>query len=317
MRHEPSTRRRRIPFTAVAALAVASVLSACGSGGTGAAAAPSGTGTAGSASRTGSGTSAAGAADAADAASTTTTAAARAAAQRVSTAVYFVQAGKLSPAPRSVTAPSTAAGALRALFAGPNAYERAHGRGTAIPSGTALRSITVRSGVATVDLSGRYDDGASGASARQRLAQVVFTATRFPGIVSVRFALDGKPVTAFGAQHIALGRPVGRAAFEDVSPAVLMESPLIGNTVRTPLRVRGTANTFEAVFRLRLTDAAGRTAADVKVTASSGTGTRGTFDVTIPYRATRTGSGKLTAYYVSPATGKNVVVQTVPLSVVR
>ncbi|HEY5836170.1 Gmad2 immunoglobulin-like domain-containing protein, partial [Streptomyces sp.] len=236
---------------------------------------------------------------------------------RIRTAVYFVQAGKLSAAPRTVAAPATAAGALRALLAGPNAYERAHGRGSAIPSHTNLRSLAVTARVATVDLSGRYDDGAAGPSARQRLAQVVFTATRFPGIEKVRFAVDGRAVTAFGAQRIPLGRPVGRADFEDVSPAVLTESPLMGETVRTPVRVRGTANTFEAVFRLRVTDAAGRVAADVQVQATSGTGTRGTFDVTFPFHATSSGPGTLTAYYVSPADGRNVTVQRVPLDLNR
>jgi hypothetical protein len=233
----------------------------------------------------------------------------------VRTAVYFLRAGKLSPAPRTVSAPGTAAAAVRALLTGPDAYERGASRGTEIPSGTTLRSIAVAARVATVDLSGRYDDGAAGASARRRLAQVVFTVTRFTGIDRVRFELDGRPVTAFGSGHIALGRPVGRADFEDVAPAVLTESPLLGDTVRAPLRVRGTANTFEAVFRLRLTDAAGRVAADVQVTAVSGTGTRGAFDVTFPYRATRGGPGTLTAYYVSPADGRDVTVQSVPLSV--
>jgi len=235
-------------------------------------------------------------------------------ARQARTAVYFLRTGRLSPAPRTVTAPATVAGALRALLGGPNAYERGKSRGTAIPSGTALRSVAVHGRVATVDLSGRYDDGAGGQSARTRLAQVVFTATRFSGIGSVTFALDGKPVTVFGAQHISLNHPVGRADFEDVSPAVLMESPLIGDAVRTPVRVWGTANTFEAVFRLRLTDAAGHVAADVQVTATSGTGTRGTFDVTVPFRITRTGPGSLTAYYISPNDGSKVTVQTVPVN---
>ncbi|MDX6356492.1 MAG: hypothetical protein QOF98_3395, partial [Streptomyces sp.] len=238
-------------------------------------------------------------------------------ASQVRTAVYFLHAGKLSPAPRTVAAPATAAGALRALLGGPNAYERGKSRITSIPSGTALRSIAVHGRVATIDLSGRYDDGATGLSARTRLAQVVFTATRFSGIDSVRFALDGKPVTAFGAQRISLANPVGRAAFEAVSPAVLVESPLIGDTVRTPVRVWGTANTFEAVFRLRLTDAAGHVAADVQVHATSGTGTRGTFDVTVPFTATRTGAGTLTAYYISPSDGSKVTIETVPLNLTR
>ncbi|MEU6849417.1 Gmad2 immunoglobulin-like domain-containing protein [Actinacidiphila alni] len=236
---------------------------------------------------------------------------------QVRTAVYFLHSGKLSPAPRSVSPPSTAASALRALLAGPDGYERAHGRSTAIPSGTTLRSIAVRAHVATVDLSGRYDDGGGSASMKARLAQVVFTATRFPGIDKVRFELDGTPVTALGGEGVVLNHPVGRADFEDVTPAVLVESPLIGGTAHSPVRVWGTANTFEAVFRLRLTDATGRVAADVRVKATSGTGTRGTFDVTVPYRAARTGAGTLTAYVNSPKDGAPSTVETVPLILTR
>ncbi|MFJ9898297.1 GerMN domain-containing protein [Streptomyces sp. NPDC091280] len=239
------------------------------------------------------------------------------AAKQVRTAVYFLHADKVSAAPRTVTAPATATAAVRALLAGPTRSERVRFRTTAIPSGTALRSVAVHDHIATVDLSARYDDGGGSLSLRERLAQVVFTLTRFPGVHKVAFEIEGKPVARFGSEGIVLNGPVGRADFEDVSPSVLVESPLPGDSVRTPLRVWGSANTFEAVFRLRVTDAAGHRAADVQVRATSGTGTRGTFDVTVPYHATRTGPGLLTAYFVSPKDGRPVTVDTVPLTVNR
>ncbi|MEV6011438.1 Gmad2 immunoglobulin-like domain-containing protein [Streptomyces sp. NPDC051976] len=300
--------RPRLVFGAALA---AALLVACSGGGSAATAATT------APSRTTAGTSGGGQATASATTAATATSAPAAATTTVHTAVYFLHSGKVSPAARTVTAPQTAAGALRALLAGPDAYERAHGRTTAIPSGTTLRSVAVRSRVATVDLSGRYDDGASGASARARLAQVVFTVTRFTGIDTVRFALDGRLVTVFGSAHIAVAHPVGRADFEAQSPAVLVESPLLGDTVTvgSPLRVRGTADTFEAVFRLRLTDRTGRVAADVRVKATSGTGTRGTFDVTVPLHApVATGPGTLTAYVVSPEDGHRVTVETVPVT---
>ncbi|MFC8513228.1 GerMN domain-containing protein [Streptomyces sp. NPDC057257] len=194
------------------------------------------------------------------------------AAERIQTAVYFLHGEQVSPAPRTVSAPATATAAVRALLAGPSGYEGRHGRTTAVPSGTRLRSLVVRDHVATVDLSGRYDDGGGSLSMRARLAQVVFTVTRFPTVHKVAFEVDGKPVQAFGGEGVVLNGPVGRADFEDLSPAVLVESPLIGRTVRTPVRVWGSANTFEAVFRLKVTDSTGRTAADVRVKATSGAG---------------------------------------------
>ncbi|MFF4584936.1 GerMN domain-containing protein [Streptomyces sp. NPDC001388] len=239
------------------------------------------------------------------------------AATSVRTAVYFLHGEQVSPAPRTVTAPATATGAVRALLAGPDTFERGHSRTTAIPAGTKLNSVVIRGRVATVDLSGRYDDGGGSLSMRARLAQMVFTLTRLPAVDKVAFALDGKPVKHFGGEGVVLDGPVGRADFEDLAPAVLMESPLIGDTVRTPLRVWGSADTFEAVFRLKVTDSTGHTAADVRVTATSGTGTRGTFDVTFPYKAARSGPGRLTAYYLSPKDGRPVTVDTVPLTVNR
>ncbi|MGW2515485.1 GerMN domain-containing protein [Streptomyces sp. NPDC001617] len=247
----------------------------------------------------------------------TGTSAGTSAPKKVRTAVYFLHGEKVSAVSRTVSTPATATAAVRALLSGPSRSESHYARTTAIPSGTELRSVVVRDHVATVDLSDRYDDGGGSLSMRARLAQVVFTLTRFPTVHKVAFEIEGKPVKYFGPEGIVLNGPVGRADFEDVSPAVLVESPLIGDTVHSPLRVWGTANTFEAEFRLKVTDASGHRAADVLVRATSGTGTRGTFDVTFPYRAVRTGAGLLTAYFVSPADGRPVTVDTVPLTVNR
>jgi hypothetical protein len=238
-------------------------------------------------------------------------------ARTVQARVYFMDGEHMSAAHRPVTPPATAAGAIRALLAGPSAAERSAGRTTAIPVGTALRSMAVRGTTATVDLSGRFDDGGGSLSMQARLAQVVFTATQYASIQKVSFAMDGKPVEVFGGEGIILDHPVGRADFEDLSPAVLVESPTIGNTVHSPLRVWGSANVFEARFRLRLTDASGRAVADVPVQATSGTGTRGTFDVTIPYRLSGAGQGYLTAYYDSPKDGSEVTVARIPLTLGR
>ncbi|NBM17012.1 GerMN domain-containing protein [Streptomyces sp. GC420] len=237
--------------------------------------------------------------------------------RKVRVAAYFMHGEKVSPAPRTVTAPATAAGAVRALLAGPNAYERQHDRTTAIPSGTKLNSIALKNGVATVDLSGRFDDGGGSLSMQARLAQVVFTATRFSSVKQVSFELDGKPVKVFGGEGIVLNGPVGRAYFEDLSPVVLVESPMIGETIHSPVRVWGTANTFEATLRLKLKDSAGKTVANPYVTATSGTGTRGTYDVTVPYKTTHPGAGLLIAYYDSPEDGRPAGVDTIPLNVGR
>ncbi|MFF5306540.1 Gmad2 immunoglobulin-like domain-containing protein [Streptomyces sp. NPDC013161] len=81
--------------------------------------------------------------------------------------------------------------------------------------------------------------------------------------------------------------------------------------------MRDSADTFEARFRLMVTDTTGRTAADVVVKATSGTGTRATFDVTFPYETARTGPGPLTAYVVSAKDSRTVALDNLPLTVNR
>src|SRR5205823_10078562 len=115
---------------------------------------------------------------------------------------------------------------------------------------------TVAGGV--VALSGDLPDGHGAA------ATVVYTLTQFPSAHVVE----------------AGGKRYTRADFEDVTPAILVESPLPFETVHSPLRATGTANTFEATFEYDLTDPDGKFVAKHFVTETFGSGTRGTFDFT-------------------------------------
>ena len=81
----------------------------------------------------------------------------------------------------------------------------------------------------------------------------------------------------------------------------------------SPLRVTGTANVFEAAFSVQVVDAAGVTVVDQQVQATSGTGTRGTFDVTLKFQPTVAGPGTLTVYYDSAKDGSKVIVDTIPI----
>jgi len=230
-------------------------------------------------------------------ASTTTTTAARSTttlAAATSFSVYLVHHDHLAVVHRSVpftTMPATAA--VRSLLAGPTAFERSTGLTSAVPAGTALSRISIAGGTATVTLAGSLTNMLS-------QAQLVYTLTQFPTVQRVVFAN-------------AVGQT--RADFEGAAPAVLVDSPAWGEKVSSPLRVRGSADTFEATFRLELTDWDGRIVASQVVMATSGTGTRGTFDATLRYSAARTGLGSLIASYTSPADGTRVVVEEIPLTV--
>ena len=116
-----------------------------------------------------------------------------------SVAVYLLRDGKVSPVRRTIeSTPAVARAALTQLLDGPTADERADGLSSAIPSGTALRDISLSDRVATVDLDGTFDDGGGSASMLGRVAQVVATLTRFPTIERVAFRIDGAPVESVG-----------------------------------------------------------------------------------------------------------------------
>jgi len=109
------------------------------------------------------------------------------------------------------------------------------------------------------------------------------------------------------------GRSYTRADFEDLTPAILVEAPLPFATVSAPLRLRGTANTFEATFEYELLDSNGKTLAKHFVTATSGSGTRGTYDITIRF-ASPGGAGKLLVYELSAKDGSRIHQVEIPLT---
>jgi hypothetical protein len=227
--------------------------------------------------------------------------------------VYFLKGEKLQPVARKALSAGVATEAVRWLLNGPTPGERAAGLTSTIPTGTVLHGVTVANGVATVDLSRRFESGGGTLSMSTRVAEVVFTLTRFPTVSKVSFALDGTPVTALGGEGIDLSKPVGRADYEEQSPAVLVESPRWGERVSSPLRVTGSANVFEAVFFLELRGPRGTVLANQRVMATSGTGTRGTFDVTLRPTIADPGEGTLHAYVRSPKDGSRQEVVIVPL----
>ena len=81
---------------------------------------------------------------------------------------------------------------------------------SAIPAGTRLLGLTIKDGVATVDLSSEFESGGGSASATIRLGQVVYTLTQFPTVKSVVFQIDGRTVTRLrqrGHRPRRSGRP--------------------------------------------------------------------------------------------------------------
>jgi germination protein M len=235
-------------------------------------------------------------------------------------AAYFSRDEKISPVLRVASASDgggAAEAAVEALLAGPTLDETGAGLASSIPEGTALLGLEVEGAVATVDLSASFASGGGSLSTVMRLAELVFTLTQFPGVTGVELELAGKTVDVFGAEGLVISHPMTRADFEDLSPAILVESPLPGETVSSPVRVSGTSNTFEATSLVKILDQTGSEVVFEVVTATSGSGTRGTFDVSIPFTVGAAGPGTIVAYEESAEDGSVINEVRVPVQLAK
>lgn len=227
--------------------------------------------------------------------------------------VYFVRDEKLAATTRTIRDEGVAAAAIRAAIAGPNADETAIGFSNEVPAGTEVLGVNIASGSATVDLSDDFASGGGSLSMQLRVAQVVATVTQFPTVETVTIRIDGKEVEGIGGEGVP-STDLDRSDFEDVTPAILIESPAPGATVPASFTVAGTANTFEATYQWAVLDSDGETLDSGFDTATSGTGTRGTFETDIDLGG-HTGAVTLKLYESSAKDGSEINVVEIPLTV--
>ena len=155
--------------------------------------------------------------------------------------------------------------------------------------GIGVNSLRIADGTATVDLA----DQPSGLA----LAQLVFTLTEFPTV-----------------KQVAIGdRTLTRTDLDHYAPPILVAEPQPGDAVASPVRVHGNADTFEATFQIEVVDGRGKMVAHRTVTATSGSGERGSFDVTIPFADAQPGEGKIVAYENSAENGQRIHVVEIPV----
>ena len=95
-------------------------------------------------------------------------------------------------------------------------------------------------------------------------------------------------------------------------PAVAITEPATNATVTSPMRVQGTAEVFEAVFFLEVTDAVHTVLTTQRIMAPCFTGCPGAFDVTVSFQ-TPPGPLTLTAYTLSAKDGSRIDETSVPL----
>ena len=204
-----------------------------------------------------------------------------------------------------------ARGAVLALLAGPGPAGQTRGLTSAVPPGSRLLGLTVRDSIATVDMTRVFESGGGSAAVRMRVAQLVYTLTRVPGVRSVRLWLEGRPVEVFSGEGLDISQPLTRADFRDFAPydedpPVVLLEPVPGSQVGEPVMVRGTANVFEAHVGLRVRDASGKVIVQTWTTATCGTGCRGTFEKALALPDTVTGEIVIEAFAPSGEDGSDM-----------
>ncbi len=181
------------------------------------------------------------------------------------------------------------------------------GLGTAIPTGTSLRGLQIRAGVATVNLSPEFTATAPPPVEAARLAQVVYTLTGYANVSRVSIQVGKVALTNFAG--VDLTNPVGRSQVTAALPAVLLESPAVGDSVVGTLKVAGITS-LAGTYEIQLVDPAGRLLAGVTDTAVVG----GLFQQVIPLKGvTAPTTGTLTVF--ARPTSSSQLPQTVSLTV--
>lgn len=132
--------------------------------------------------------------------------------------VYMVSKGRLIEVPlrELPPAPTLSEALLAGLLEGPPEGVRAT---SAIPPGTQAIDVGVVGGVATVDLSQEFKRGAARRTLAIRVAQIVYTLTEDPEVLSVVFAFEGTPAPVVSGDERVLERPVGRMDYARFAPA--------------------------------------------------------------------------------------------------
>ena len=239
--------------------------------------------------------------------STTTAPSSSTTAVTAGVSLFFLRGNYLGVAHRSISLTGTiSATALSALVGGPDVAENAAGLSSAIPVGTKVLGLRISSGTATVDFNDAFSAPSSPGAELDRVAQVVYTLTQFPTVNHVAFEISGSTPATFASGAVSLTNAIGRNDVLAALPAILVETPAVGDSLHGAVRLSGLANVFEAQFNMQLVSADGKVLIDQPVHATAGSGTWGTFDVTFPFTAAAAPTSTLRIYDASMKDGSPI-----------
>ena len=97
-------------------------------------------------------------------------------------------------------------------------------------------------------------------------------------------------------------------------PAIVVTSPRPGDQVSSPVRIRGTADVFEATVSIDILDSAGNRIVRTFTTATCGTGCRGSFSKAVRFTVDTTQPGTIQVYESSAKDGKPINVVDIPVT---
>jgi germination protein M len=203
---------------------------------------------------------------------------------------------------------------LELLLQGTMGPDQEAGATTTIPAGTELLRVMRNGTTSYVDLSAEFESGGGSLSMQMRVAQVVYTATQFPGIESVRIMIEGEMVDAIGGEGFIVSDPLTRRDFQDLAPNIVVESPRPGEVFANGDSVSGFANVFEATLQVRLVDENGTVLFEDFTTATCGTGCWGDFEIAVePWAVDHAQDGRLEVFTYSAEDGSERDVVSIPV----
>lgn len=222
----------------------------------------------------------------------------------VESAIYlFFEGYPVAPGPYLVAVARTGiedlAGALSAVLEGMSEDEAMMGLSSTIPDGTTLLGVEVLEGVAHVDLSREFQSGGGSMSMMGRVAQIVYTATGFEGVDSVRFSIEGVALGVLGGEGLIIEEPQTRAAWVEMIPPISIEKPMWGSTVAEEIDIAGTAELESGMLSYVIVDADGLVIHEGEIT-------------TVPGRRSEFSAGIVVGEIPNPGRGSIIVWEWAP-----